>query len=271
MRLAFCSLVVISFALLLCASALCEFLPEPNGDEFGLEHGESIAGIPGNPVEIDGKLDDWKHAVWIAFDSEADMLRGQEVWQGVDDLSVVWSTMYDGENFYFAAAVTDDMFTPSPNAAEPWRGDCIFLFIDWENAKAQVSGKPNLALLDDVATVTDFSAAPDPQLGESEIAIAPNEALGEAGMVYEVAMPFDFLTTVEIVEGSEIGFTPGYEEGTDDMEGKGGMVFMDWGGVDPDDPANLGKLIFGGLLPADTSALEPSGKLTAAWGYIKVR
>jgi hypothetical protein len=38
MKLAFCSLVVISFGLLLCVSALCAFLPEPNGDEFGLTH-----------------------------------------------------------------------------------------------------------------------------------------------------------------------------------------------------------------------------------------
>ena len=271
MRLAFCGLVVISLALLLCASALCDFVPEPNGAEFGLEHGETIAGIPGNPVEIDGKLDDWKHAVWIAFDSEADMLRGQEVWQGVNDLSVVWSTMYDDENFYFAAAVTDDIFTPTPDAAQPWRGDCIFLFIDWENAKAQISSKPNFALLDDVATVTDFSGGLNPQIGESQIAIVPNEELGEAGMVYEVAMPLDFLTTLEITEGSEIGFTPGYEEGTDDIEGKGGMVFMDWSGLNPDDPASLGKLIFGGPLATDTTALESSGKLAAAWGYIKVR
>jgi len=271
MRLAFCSLVVISFALLLCSSSLCDFLPVANGDEFGLAYGESIAGIPANPVEIDGDLDDWKYAVWIAFDSEAELFRGLDVWKGPEDLSLVWSTMYDGENFYFAAAVTDDMFTPTPDATQPWLGDCIFLFIDWENTQAQVSGKPNLAMLDGVAKLTDFSAAANAQLNESEIAIVPNEALGAAGMVYEVAMPFEFLTTVAIAEGSEIGFTPGHDEGIDDMEGKGGTVFMDWGGLNPDDPAGLGKLIFGGLLEADTSALEPSGKLTAAWGAIKVR
>jgi len=262
MKLAFCSLVVTSFALLLCASALCEFLPEPNGDEFGLEYGESIAGVPANPPKIDGKLDDWKYAVWIAFDSEDELLRGQGAWKGEDDLSVVWSTMYDEDTFYFAAAVRDDEFTPSPNVGESWRGDCIFLYIDWENNKVAVSSKPNFALLNDKATVSDL--ANNPQLPQSEIAIVPTEELGEGGMIYEVAMPFKFLTNVEIEEGSEIGFTPGYEEGTDDMEGKGAMVFMDWGGVEPDQAINLGKLIFGGPL-----AVDPAGKLAATWGEMK--
>lgn len=263
MRLAFCSLVAMSFALLLCASALCDFLPEANGDEFGLEYGESIAGFTASPPRIDGKLDDWRYAVWIAFDSKDELLRGQGVWEGKDDLSIVWSTMYDDKNFYFAAAVTDDLFTPSDNPVEPWRGDCIFLYIDWENTRVEISSKPNFALINGKPVVTDFSAK-NPDIGESDIAVVPNEALGDEGMIYEVAMPFKSLTNVGIEEGSEIGFTPGYEEGTDNLEKKADTIFMVWFGLAPDTATNLGKLIFGGPL-----AVDPVGKLATTWGGMK--
>ena len=63
-----------------------EFLPEANGDAFGLKYAESIAGIPPNAPKIDGDLSDWKHAVWITFDSERELLRGKGSWKGKDDL-----------------------------------------------------------------------------------------------------------------------------------------------------------------------------------------
>jgi hypothetical protein len=248
---------------LLCVSAWADFLPEDNSEDFGLDYGESIAGVPANPPKIDGNLDDWKYAVWVSLNSEDELLRGLGAWEGEDDLSVTWSTMYDDKNFYFAAAVKDDMHTPAANAAQPWLGDCIFLYIDWDNAKAIVSSKPNFARINDKPVIGDFSGN-NPNIVESEIAVVPNAALGEGGMIYEVAMPFNALTKVEIAEGSEIGFTPGYEEGTDNMEGKKDKVFMDWGGVNPDTAANLGKLIFGGPL-----AVSYADKLATTWGKVR--
>lgn len=83
-------------------------------------------------------------------------------------------------------------------------------------------------------------------------------------MIYEVAMPFEWLTDPKIEEGTEIGFTPGYEEGTDNPEKKADLVFMDWHGLNPDDSANLSTLIFGAPL-----AVDPIGKLTLTWGQLK--
>jgi hypothetical protein len=262
MKRALYVLIITSF--LSYSAAWSDFLPEPNGEQFGLEYGETIAGVPANSPRIDGNLDDWKHAVWIAFDSEDELFRGQGTWEGKDDLSIVWSTMYDDRNFYFAAAVRDDIFSPSSNAAEPWLGDTIFLYIDWENNKLEVSSKPNFALINDKPVVSDLSGR-NPQLGESEIAIVPCEELGKGGMIYEVAMPFQFLTELDIELGDEIGFIPGYEEGTNIPENKASMVFMDWGGVDPDQAANLGRLIFGGPL-----LVNQVGKLADTWGNLKV-
>jgi len=255
-------IIIISLMCLLCCSAWSDFLPVSNVEKYGLKYGESIAGIPINAPTIDGKLDDWKHAIWVAFDSKNELFRGQGAWKGKDDLSVIWSTMYDSKNFYFAAAVWDDVFAPSADAAQPWLGDCIFLYIDWENTKAGVSSKPNFAMIKNKAIVADYSGK-NPQIGQSQIAIVPNALLGKGGIIYEVAMPFEFLTKVKIVQGTVIGFTPGYEDGTNDPEGRG-MIFMVWGGLNPDEPVNLGKLTFG-----DKLAVNNSGKLAVTWGGIK--
>lgn len=98
----------------------------------------------------------------------------------------------------------------------------------------------------------------------SDIAVVPTPELGKGGMIYEVAMRFEWLTDVKIKEGTEIGFTPGYEEGTDNPEKKAGLVFMDWHGLNPDDSGNLGTLTFGGPL-----AVEAAGKLALTWGQLK--
>ena len=255
----------ILFTSLLVFSVNGDFLPEDNSDEFGLEYGESIAGFIPNAPKIDGKLDDWKYAIWVAFDSERELLRGKGSWEGKDDLTMTWSTMYDAETFYFAAAVRDDIFAPAANAGEPWLGDTIFLYIDWEQVGVgQPVSKPNFAYIDEKAIVTDFSGVKDPDLPRSDIAIVPTPELGKGGMIYEVAMPFEWLTDPKIEEGTEIGFTPGYEEGTANPEGKADLVFMDWHGLNPDDSANLGTLIFGEPL-----AVDPTGKLTLTWGQLK--
>lgn len=259
----------IILSILLCAlfvfSARSDFLPTQNSDTFGLKYGESIAGVPPSTPKIDGKLDDWRYAVWVAFDSEKELLRGKGIWQGKDDLTMTWATMYDEKNFYFAAAVRDDAFTPAANPAEPWRGDTIFLYIDWEKVGAgQPACKPNFALINNKARVTDFSAQKNANLPNSDIAIVPTPELGKGGMIYEVAMPFAWLTKVKVEQGTEVGFTPGYEEGTDDLEKKGDLVFMDWHGLNPDDSANLGTLKFEGPL-----AVNSTGKLAVTWGQLK--
>jgi len=88
--------------------------------------------------------------------------------------------------------------------------------------------------------------------------------LGKGEMIYEVAMPFTSLAKVKVKEGTEVGFTPGYEESTGDPEKKGELVFMDWHSLNPDDFANLGTLTFGGSL-----AVDPTRKLTITWEQLK--
>lgn len=260
-RTAFCSILCV----LLVVSANGAFLPEDNSADFGLKYGESITGMPPSKPKIDGKLDDWKYAVWVAFDSEKELLRGKAAWKGKDDLTMTWSTMYDDKNFYFAAAVRDDLFTPAAVPADAWKGDTIFLYIDWENLGAGVpASKPNFARINNKAHITDYSGVKNQNLPNSDIAIIPTPELGKGGMIYEVAMPFEWLTKENIEQGSEVGFTPGYEEGTDNLEKKAEIVFMCWHGLNPDDSANLGTLKFEGPL-----AVNAYSKLASTWGQLK--
>jgi len=251
------------FALLTSAQA-AGFLSTANGKELGLKYGKTIARQFTKPPKIDGNLDDWTGAVWIAFDTEKELLRGQKTWGGKDDISMTWSVAYDNDNFYFATAVRDDIFSPGAKVSEAWQGDCIFLYIDWENKKKGTPDcKPNLSFINKEAKVTNFGK--NPEVSKSKIAIEPNADLGKGGMIYEVAIPFKYITAVKVTKGLEVGMTPGYEEGFNHDKEKG--VFLDWGGINPDDSSKLGQMKFGG--PIVPSSVESKNKLTTFWGVFK--
>ena len=129
--------------------------------------------------------------------------------------------------------------------------------MDWEKLRAGVPVfKPNFARINNKALVSDFSAVKNQNLPNSEIAIVPEPELGDGGMIYEVAMPFDWITKENIKDGSEVGFTPGYEEGTANPEKRPDLVFMCWNGLNPDDSANLGTLTFSGPLSVNFQSIQ---------------
>ena len=105
----------------------------------------------------------------------------------------------------------------------------------------------------------------NPEVAKSKIAVEPNADLGKGRMVYEVAMPFKYITKVKVTKGLEVGITLGYEEGFNHDKEKG--VFLDWGGINPDDSSKLRKMKFGG--PIVPSSVEASNKLTTFWGVVK--
>ena len=104
-----------------------------------------------------------------------------------------------------------------------------------------------------------------PEVTKSKIAVEPNADLGKGGMIYEVAMPFKYITTVKVAKGLEVGMTPGYEEGFNNKQEEG--VFLDSGGINPDKSELLGRMKFGG--PIVPSSVEASNKLTTFWDVVK--
>jgi len=240
-------------------------IPEPTPNLPDLE---SIAYRAKQTPIIDGDLSDWKHAAFKFIGEQEDVLRGN--WGGPDDLSYVWSVMWDENAFYFAAAVRDDIYQ-EPIAGQPWTGDCLFLYID-ANLDGTSDNKPCFFLLGGQPTV--LAGAGGVQPGDVELAIVMEPQLGDAGRIFEVAIPLGSMKNMSPIEGGEFRMMPGYEEGTQGAEaGK----FIDWDGLNPDDAANLRKVTFGGLIdnagpkrradnpsPAD-GALHPDTWVTLSW------
>jgi hypothetical protein len=224
-------------ALMLSPLVLAGYIPEPTPD---LPDMESVAYRAKTTPTIDGDLSDWKNAAFKFIGEQKDVYRGN--WGGPDDLSYVWSVMWDENAFYFAAAIWDDIYQESANVSQPWTGDCLFLYID-ADVDSTIDNKPCFFLLDGQPTV--FAASGGVQPEDVELAIVIEPELGNAGRIIEVAIPLDSMTNMSPAEGGEFNMMPGYEEGTQGAEsGK----FIDWDGLNPDDAANLRKVTFGGLI-----------------------
>ncbi|MHC4582881.1 MAG: sugar-binding protein [Planctomycetota bacterium] len=224
-------------ALMLSPLVLAGYIPEPTPD---LPDMESIAYRTKTTPTIDGDLSDWKNAAFKFIGEQNDVYRGS--WGGPDDLSYVWSVMWDENAFYFAAAIWDNIYQEPANTSQPWTGDCLFLYID-ANVDGTIDNKPCFFLFDGQPTVFVASGGMLPE--DVELAIVMEPQLGDAGRIMEVAIPMDSVTDMSPAEGGEFNMMPGYEEGTQGAEsGK----FIDWDGLNPDDAANLRKVTFGGLI-----------------------
>ena len=85
------------------------------------------------PPKIDGVLEqgEW-NSVWVGANTKKDVMQISD-WRGPEDLSFGGTIMWDEDNFYLAAVVTDDYhsvtYTPT-GAKNMWRGDSIQFGID---------------------------------------------------------------------------------------------------------------------------------------------
>ena len=215
-------------------------LPEPTP---GIPEEKSIAYRAPAPLIIDGNLADWEGAAFKLIGRKGDVFRGE--WTGPDDLTCTWSVMWDDTSFYFAAAIRDDVLVEATDAQQPWTGDCTFLYIDTdgdgtiENKGAFFLLKGQPTFLGMTAGLLDAASA-----GSIRLAIVMEPRLGKAGRILEAAIPLDCLPTKKPVLGTIFRMVPGYEEGTQGAEQP--PKFLDWGGVNPDDAANLRQVIFAG-------------------------
>jgi len=99
-------------------------LPDQS-DAFVLKAGQTDV-----PLEIDGKLDDWKLGDPIILDAKDDVAVGRGSWVDANDLSVKTYAMWDIENIYLAFVVTDDTVVQEKTGADMWEGDHIECWLD---------------------------------------------------------------------------------------------------------------------------------------------
>jgi hypothetical protein len=216
-------------------------IPEPTP---GIPPEKSVACRTETPPTIDGDLSDWEGAVFKLIGRQQDVFRGE--WAGPDDLTCIWSVMWDDTTFYFAAVIRDDILVDATDPQQPWTGDCVFLYID-ADADGTIDNKPCFFLLDGKPAVLGMAGGAEP--GTVDLAIVTEPRLGKAGRILEAAIPLDCLTNMQPAEGVVFRMMPGYEEGTQGAEAP--PTFLDWDGLDPDNAANLRQVIFGGATDTD--------------------
>lgn len=86
----------------------------------------SIAKYADKKPVIDGNLngDEWYFDTAMYAD-KADQVRQIKNWEGTNDVSGRAMVMWDEENMYFGAEVTDNKFTPAPSEDFQYKGDDI--------------------------------------------------------------------------------------------------------------------------------------------------
>lgn len=261
-RISFGIIMLVAVLFMISWEVLAGPIPEPTP---GLPEDESIAYQPRTTPTIDGDLSDWENAAFKAIDKKEDLFRGD--WGGPKDLSYRWACMWDDTTFYFAAAMWDDILTEPVDPTQPWLGDCLFLYID-ADVDGTIDNKPSFVLMKGrPAVVKDWSRGGQ-DLKDVELAIAMEPKLGKAGRIYEVALPYSSMQNMNPKEGDHFRMMPGHDEGNPPVApgGEAGL-FMDWGGVNPDQAGNLRKVTFGKEIR--NWAVSSSSKLTATWGEIK--
>jgi len=202
-------------------------IPEETPD---IPEDESIAYQAVSGLTIDGDLSDWINsgAVFKFIGEPNDVMRGD--WTGPEDCSLLWSVMWDDTNFYFAAALWDDVYTPVTAVNANWKADCLFLFID-ADADETSDNKPCFFLLDGVPTMRNHGGIDDVN-NVIDIAIVRDSRMGDGGMFFEVAIPLAAMTNMMPEAGKVFRMSPGKEEGiTAPDSGK----FLTWGGVNVDE------------------------------------
>ncbi len=106
---------LIAAAMLLASAAFAQEEPFPasNDDEISASSLASsapaaIAHQVTDAITIDGLLDEWDLSDPILITEESQVIRDLQAWEGPEDLSCAVYVMWDEENLYLGASVTDD-------------------------------------------------------------------------------------------------------------------------------------------------------------------
>jgi len=101
-----------------------------NGKVYSFEEntgGILYASYTDKPINVDGIIDEeqWDYAPKFVCDDVSMLTNDMENWKGFRDLSAVFSMLYDKDNLYFYAVVTDEIFHQDQKADSMWNADCI--------------------------------------------------------------------------------------------------------------------------------------------------
>jgi len=168
-------------------------------------------------VVIDGKLDEYSKPL-IFMDNESFEKLLYNSWNGKDDLSADIYLLWDDQNLYLAAKITDDApFMNSKDGPDIWDGDCIEVTFGMdEKADPQrlYFGKKDYQLGLSPGNKKDIRAGDwfwrrDDYIGGVEVAAQP----WEKGYTIEAKIPFSVLGGFKPEVGKKFDFDVAVDDG----------------------------------------------------------
>lgn len=82
------------------------------------------------PITIDGRNDDWSTHTKNQISGVKQIAHGSETYEGWNDLSSLFSLVWDEKYLYIYAEVKDDYIMNQFPSENPWTGDAVELFLD---------------------------------------------------------------------------------------------------------------------------------------------
>lgn len=161
----------------------------------------SVARYADKKPVIDGKLnkDEWD-ANTAMYADKADQIRQIKDWRGEKDISGNCMLMWDEDNLYLAAEVTDDIFTPAPSGAQQWKGDDIQFGVYYGSAGFLAIGQASTTYHELGFALTDQGVQAYRWLAQDNaVAVGPVEKLELAAVnegtktYYEARIPWTTL------------------------------------------------------------------------------
>jgi hypothetical protein len=233
----------------------------------GPEGGVIVVPQSDADIEIDGNLGEWKLELFteeqkIVLTRKNGFINSGDI-DDDDDFSAVVYALYDEDNLYLAAEVTDDATEDGFTGSNNWQNDCIEIWIDGAGDdgtmtdrggndpdnyqfNVDVNGFPYVYRNDNAAALLD----------EMESAAS----LKGTDYILEVRIPFSAIPELDLDKNRIMGFSVSFVDSD-----KGVWNHILWQGEVEHEPTTWGDLEF--LL--EKLSVKPAGKLSATWGFMK--
>lgn len=233
-------------------------------------HSEKAAVCVKNydPIVVDGKLDDWigriessnwgamldikkgKTERWMrAYSNYMNSLSSKVEAGKVDnlmDFNMVFYTMWDEQNLYFAVIVTDAEVVTQHEGDNIWQDDCVEIWLDGRHEAVthtmthddeyQIGISPKSKYREKTLAWVWRNSKPEPVMAAMKYA----STLTEGGYVIEVSIPISALTGLK----PKIGTTTGFNLSAVDKDEDEVWSHITWSGALHSDPTQFADLYF---------------------------
>jgi ketosteroid isomerase-like protein len=214
--------------------------------------------LRGTPDAIDGDLSDWNLEAMTpaVLDAVEQLSSGQDIWENVGDCGGAFYMLWDDENIYIAAVVTDDKLSMNKTDGDIWNSDCIEVLFSTTDARADHSwSNPTIHYqygFNANNQTWNWCNMDGPGQSVPDYLQAASSITAD-GYICEVSIPHSEITPLDWSVGSIIGFHPCIDD--TDIDNGDTEYQMSWTGL----PAHDQSLGFGHMVLSGDPVPAPDG------------